>query len=151
MNNNNKAPQWPINNDDKKIIQDLGRKMHKMLLEYAKENAVNGTFHVKYMAGAFQYVEGVMGAKATLVAEDVLILQDTIEKFALGDFIVEPFQETPTPSLETLKAEALKKKEEAEKELASISEIEKANTNAVLEQADTAKVSVDSPAVEVAA
>lgn len=146
---NNQAPQWPISNDDKKIIQDLGRKIHKMLLEYAKENAVNGTFHVKYMAGAFQYVEGIMGAKATLVAEDVLILQDTIEKFALGDFIVEPFQQTPTPSLESLKAEALKKKEEAEKELAQIAEVEKVNEVVPPEGAVLSPVqpSGDSPAV----
>lgn len=118
----NKNPQWPINNDDKKIIQDLGRKLHKFILDYAKENAVNGTFHAKLMSGGFQYVEYVMGAKAQLIADDILFLQDSIERFSLGDAIIEPFAQTPTPSLESMKEDALKRKDELDKELASIEE-----------------------------
>lgn len=118
----NKNPQWPINNDDKKIIQDLGRKLHKFILDYAKENAVNGTFHAKLMSGGFQYVEYVMGAKAQLIADDILFLQDSIERFSLGDAIIEPFAQTPTPSLEAMKEEAMKKREEADKELTAIEE-----------------------------
>ena len=118
----NKNAQWPITNDDKKIIQDLGRKLHKFVLEYAKTNSTNGSFHAKLVFGAFQYLEGIFGAKAQLIADDVLFLQESIEKFALGDMIVEPFQATPTPSLEQAKEDALKKKADIENELAMIEE-----------------------------
>lgn len=124
MTNDPKGAQWPITNDDKEIIRDLGRKLHKMVLDYAKEKAVNGTFHVKLVSGAFQYVEYILGAKAQLIGDDVLFLQDSIERFNLGNLINEPFQPTPTPSLETMKEEAKKKIEEGQKELEMISDME---------------------------
>lgn len=116
----NKNAQWPITNDDKKIIQDLGRKLHKYILEYANTNATNGTFHAKLVFGAFQYLEGIFGAKAQLIADDVLFLQESIERHGLGNLIIEPFQQTPTPSLEQAKEDALKKKADTERELEMI-------------------------------
>lgn len=118
MNNQPNQAQWPISNDDKKVIQDLGRKLHKFILEYADANKQsNGGFHWKIMAGAFQYVEGVMGQKQAMLAEDILILRDTVEKYSLGDRIDEPFQQTPNPSMEEMRAAAEKKKAEAQAEL----------------------------------
>lgn len=118
MNNNPTQAQWPISNDDKKVIQDLGRKLHKFILEYADANKQpTGGFHWKLMAGAFQYVESVMGQKQAFLAEDILILRDTVDKYSLGDRIEEPFQQTPAPSMEEMQASAEKKLAEAKGEL----------------------------------
>lgn len=117
MNNNNTA-QWPISNDDKKVILDLGRKLHKFILEYANANKQpNGGFHWKLMAGAFQYVEGVMGQKQAMLAEDVLVLHDTVERYELGNRIEEPFQPTPAPTVEEMRVAAQKKIDEGKAEI----------------------------------
>lgn len=125
--NENKV-EWPISNEDKKIIQDLGRTLHGVILEYAKKNNVNGSFHAKFVSGAFQYIQNIMGQKAQLVADDFMFLQDTIERLSLGDFIVEPFTPVPPKTLEQLRDEVVARTKENEKELANINEaIEKQN------------------------
>lgn len=120
MNTNQpQGPNYPITNDDKVIIRELGRKLHKFVLDEAKARYAEGRgFHIKYLLGALEYVQRVMGEKANLVAEDILLTQDTVERFNLHDLIEEPFPATPMPTREELKAEAQKKKEEAEKDLA---------------------------------
>lgn len=123
MSEQKTAPQWPITNEDKDQIRSLGRLLHKTVLNFAKENSVNGSFHAKIMSGAFQYVEYVFGTKAQLISDDLLYLQDAIERNGLGDKIVEPFQPTPAPSLEELKAEADKKLAEAQNEADAINQI----------------------------
>lgn len=118
MNNNPSQAQWPISNDDKKVIQDLGRLLHKTIMEYANAHKQpNGGFHWKLMAGAFQYVEGVMGQKQAMLAEDVLVLHDTVERYELGNRIEEPFQASPAPTMEQMRAEAEKKMADAKAEL----------------------------------
>lgn len=115
----NQPINYPISNEDKEVIRELGRKLHKFILDEATaRHAEHKGFHVKYMLGALEYVQRIFGEKANMVAEDLFLVQDSVERFDLHGFIEEPFKATPMPTREELKTEALNKKEEAEKDLA---------------------------------
>lgn len=101
---------WSINKEEKEIILDLGRELSKFIFDYAKRKELP-TFHLKYVAGAYQYFMEVQRIKTNLLGEDLLITQAAIEHFGLGDKVEEPFQE-PDPMVIPTKEEqiaALKK------------------------------------------
>lgn len=84
---------WPITKEDKVEIRKLGRALHKFLLDYAKANPINGKFFPwKIIAGGFEYFQALQGQKAKLVHDDILCVQDLLERFGLGEALEEPFQ-----------------------------------------------------------
>lgn len=92
---------WAITKDDKLEIQKFGRELHKFILGYCKTNAINGKFFPwKIVTGGFDYFQQLQSQKVKLQGDDILVTQDMIEKFGLGEFLEEPFTpvvEEPAP------------------------------------------------------
>ena len=108
---------WSVNKEEKDIILDFGRKFTKFVFDFAKEKG-GKTFHTKLVAGAFQYFMEIQRQKNKLIGDDVLIAQETIERYGLGDKIEEPFQEPEpivVPTKEEQIAELKKQIEDLEK------------------------------------
>lgn len=86
--------QWTINNEEKAKCLTLGRELHAWLLEKAEKEK---SFHMKYVAGAFQYVMQLAAEKAKAIGDDFKIMQDVIGMYPdLGNKIDEPFSD-PVP------------------------------------------------------
>lgn len=86
---------WAITEEDKALIQKFGRALSGFVLEYAKTNGVDGKFHTKTIAGGFEYFMSLQKQKGQLIGDDVLMSQDTMEKYNLGADMVEPFSPAP--------------------------------------------------------
>lgn len=109
MNPNQRQPkvpegQFPISAEDKKVIVELGRKVHSLVLDFAKAN--NGTLHARHVVGACEYLVGLINQKRDLVGYNILLAQKNIEDQNYGNLINEPFNdpEPVPPTLEERKA-----------------------------------------------
>lgn len=90
---------WAITKEDKLEIQKFGRELHKFVLGYCKSNAIHGKFFPwKIITGGFDYYQQLQSQKVKMAGDDILITQDSIEKYSLGDLLEEPF--TPSPEVE---------------------------------------------------
>lgn len=86
---------FAINQEDKKEIVALGRDLRKFVLEYA---AKKPNFHLKIVAGAFQYFMDIETQKKNLIGDDVALSQRVLAAEGLGTRINEPFNDPePTP------------------------------------------------------
>ena len=93
---------WAITKEDKKEIQKLGRELHKFFIQYAKTNAISGKFFPwKIVTGSMDYFQQLQSQKVKLVGDDILAVQDLVERYELGSFLEEPFThvEAPTPEV----------------------------------------------------
>lgn len=102
MSNQKKADlpegSWAITKEDKKEIQKLGRELHKFFIQYAKANAVNGKFFPwKIITGSMDYFQQLQGQKVRLVGDDILAVQDLLERYELGSLLEEPFEHVEAP------------------------------------------------------
>ena len=111
--------QWAVNENDKEVIRKFGRELSKFVFEYARANMIESKFfHLKFVAGAFQYFMDLQSQKAKVVGDDILATQDSIDRYGLGAVLTEPFEkiviEVPptTPKVEG-ETVAEEKKEEA--------------------------------------
>lgn len=124
---------WAVTKEDKEHIVELGRELTAFILEYAKKQGE--TFHAKIVAGAFQYFMDVQAQKAKVVGDDILIAQDAMARFNLGDKISEPFTEievmvpTKEEQIEAHKKaiEELEKPEQKTEEVKADEEVENAS------------------------
>lgn len=90
---------WAITKEDKKEIQKLGRELHKFLLEYAKANPIGDKFFPwKVITGAFDYFQQLQSQKVRLVGDDVLAVQDLLERYGLASALQEPFTHVEEPT-----------------------------------------------------
>lgn len=97
---------WAITKEDKVEIQKFGRELHKFILGYCKTNAINGKFFPwKIVTGGFDYFQQLQSQKVKLQGDDLLVTQDMIEKFGLGEFLEEPFTHVEAPAPEETKGE----------------------------------------------
>ena len=89
---------WAITKEDKKEIQKLGRELHKFFIAYAKTNAINGKFFPwKIITGSMDYFQQLQGQKVRLVGDDILAVQDLLERYELGSLLEEPFEHVEAP------------------------------------------------------
>lgn len=89
---------WAITKEDKKEIQKLGRALHKFLLEYAKTNPIGDKFFPwKIITGAFDYFQQLQSQKVRLVGDDILAVQDLLERYGLASVLQEPFTHVEEP------------------------------------------------------
>jgi len=99
---NNKNPnlpegQWSVTKEEKKVIIDFGRKLTKFVFDYANDNKSNGRFHLKVVAGGFQYFMDLQKQKATVISDDLIIVQDAMSKHNISPELSEPFVEIEIP------------------------------------------------------
>lgn len=79
---------WPVTPADKADIVELGRLLHKTVLEFATKK---GELHVKIMAGACQYLMDLQDQKKAALGDDIFVAQKLLADTGLSEKIVEPF------------------------------------------------------------
>lgn len=105
MHPNSKKPTlpeetWSVNKEEKEQIVELGRRFNKFIMDYIQEKQVKN-FHLKLVAGAFQYFMEIQRSRSRLISDDVIILSEVIENYGLAGKIEEPFQEPEPIEVET--------------------------------------------------
>lgn len=108
------AGQYAINAADKEQIRAFGRELTKFVNAYV---AKHESFHIKLIAGGFQYFMMLQDQKANLLNkafEDMIKMDDYLVRLSLNDKLEEPFAEIPVAPAE----EAAINPAEAEKEVA---------------------------------
>ncbi len=107
---------WAVTESDKEIIRKFGRELSKFVFEYARANMIESKFfHLKFVAGAFQYFMDLQTQKSKVVGDDILATQDSIDRYGLGNILVEPFEkivEEVKPEAPKAEVVAEEKKEE---------------------------------------
>lgn len=126
---------WPITKDDKAEMQKLGRELLAFLKNYFKDH---DRVHLKLIIGAFNYVVDLQTQKTKLIGDDFKLLDETIKRNNLEEFIEEPYEPEPEVAPPTI-ADRRKFHEE---------EIEKLNAEEAVENASPAPA--DSPAPDTA-
>lgn len=100
---------WAVTAEDKKEIVSFGRELSKFIFDYIAKLGKD-KFHAKIVAGGFQYFMDIQAQKSKLIGDDVVIAQETLEKYSLGNKIDEPFVDVEiVPESKEAKIERLKK------------------------------------------
>ena len=94
---------WPITTESLAKGLELGRLLHKTVLDWAKAQPEDP--HVRILFAAVQYLQELLDQKTLAVSSYILLTQNLIEKNSLGDCIVEPYverlkEETPEEKAE---------------------------------------------------
>lgn len=132
--------QFPINPEDKKLIVEIGRKFHALVLDFSREKG--GTLHMKHVVGACEYVTQILWQKRDIIGFSVSLAQDTLEKSGLTALLNEPFNDPePVPPTKEERVAFLKKE---------LADLEGAAPAAALAAAPVAPAAAEAPKADPA-